>query len=106
MIYMPSTHLISQNPKRVYVTGRRSSGVCQSEAFRVNQFWGSAMEEPINVHPWRGGRNKSDPKAGNMDMSISVDEDIGLDGHKCTVETWSGGRAYDLDIPMHDVEVM
>ena len=103
---MPPAHLISQDAKRVHVAGRRSSSIGQSEASRVNQFRGSAVEKPIHVHPWHDGWNGSHSETSDADTPIGVDENIGLGGHKRATEAWGGGRAYNFDIPMHDVEAM
>jgi hypothetical protein len=37
------------------------------------------VEEPIDFCPWHGGWNGGHSKTGHTNMSVGVDEDIGLD---------------------------
>ena len=73
---------------------------------RVDQFWGSAAEEPIDVHPQRGGWSRNCPKAGDSDVSIAIDEDVRLDKHERIIKVWGEDGSYDLKVPVDGVNVV
>jgi hypothetical protein len=63
---------------------------------RVDQLRGSTVEEPIDVYPRHDGWNGSCPKASNTDVSVSVDEDVGLGERECVTRVWVEERSYNL----------
>jgi len=103
---VPYTHLPSQDAKRVRITGRRSSSICQPEALRDNQFWSSAVEKPIDICPWRGGYDGSRSKTSNTGTPTSVDEDVSLDEHERMIKTWAEENPYDLKVPVNYSEAV
>ena len=100
---MHSSHLPGDDPERVDVAGLRNFGANNSEALRVDQFRGCAMEEPIDVYPRQVGWNRGCSKAGNTDMSTSVYEDVRLGGRERVAKTEIKQGSYDLEVSMDDV---
>ena len=87
-----STHLPSQDAKRVHVTGRRSPGISQLEALGVNQFRSRAMEEPVDIYPWHSGWEEGCSETCDPGMSARVDEDICLNECEWVIDVRSKER--------------
>ena len=85
-IRVRTTHLPGNDPERIDVAGRRTFGANEPEALRVNQFRGSAMEEPVDADPRHCGWNRGRCEAGNTDTSTIADENVSLDEHERTTE--------------------
>ena len=90
-IYIPATHLPSKDTKRIHVAGFRTFSPNKSEALRINQLGGRAVEKSINVHHRHGGRSRNCSKAGDADVSATVNEDVCLDKCEPMTRVWGRG---------------
>lgn len=102
-IHVYSTHLPGNDPERVDIAGLCMFCANKPEALRINQFRGSTVEEPIDVNPWHGGWNRGRSEASNTNMSISVDEDVGLDERERMIKIWEEEGPHNLKVPMNGV---
>lgn len=103
---MHSTHLPCNDPERIDVVSHRTFGVRRSEALSVNQFSGSVVEGPIDVHPRHGEWNRNCSKTGKADASTSVDEDVFLDERERVTKVYEEEGSHNLEVPVNDVEVV
>ena len=48
------------------------------------------MEEPVDIHSWHGGRDKSCSKTCDKGMSVGIDKDIGLEKRERVTDVRGG----------------
>ena len=61
------------------------------------------MEEPINIYPWNGRRDKSNSKTCDMSVSLGVDEYISLGEGEPVTERSVVEKPHTLKVPVDEV---
>ena len=62
------------------------------------------MEEPIDVHPGRGGWMGGYPKACNASMPATINEDVRLDERERMINVWVEEGANNLEVSVNKVK--